>query len=244
MGIISNIEWCGPTYNPWQGCTKCSDLCDNCYMYTDKKRWGQNPKIVVRSSDNTFYAPLKWKEPSLVFACSWSDWFHKDADPWRPEAWEIIRATPHLTYQILTKRSSRKEMLDPNFNWPDNVWMGVSVGTENCLPKIKHLQQCGAKTKFLSIEPLLESLPNLILEGNDWVVVGGESGSKARPMKKKWVLEIQEKCIEASIPFFFKQWGEYDEFGKRVGKKKAGRVLEGKTWNEMPPVLASHLNHY
>ena len=162
MGDKTAISWTEKTWNPWQGCTKVSPGCAHCYMFRDKRKYGQNPEVVVRSKDPTFYAPLKWKEPALVFTCSWSDFFHADADNWREEAWEIIRKTPHLTYQILTKRPERiLEHLPSDwgaFGYP-NVWLGTSVENQRWAKvRIPLLLQVPAVIRFLSCEPLLGPL--------------------------------------------------------------------------------------
>lgn len=157
MGNTTRIGWTDKTWNPWQGCTMVSAGCDNCYMFRDKRRYGQDPEIVVRSAPRTFNKPLTWTEPELVFTCSWSDWFHKAADEWRPEAWDIIRRTPHLTYQILTKRSGRIARHLPS-DWGDgypNVWLGVSVENADTLYRVRHLLDVPARVRFISAEPLL-----------------------------------------------------------------------------------------
>ncbi len=226
MGESSAIEWTEATWNPWHGCHKISPGCAHCYMYRDKRRYGQDPSVVVRSK-TSFDAPRKWKPPKMIFTCSWSDFFVADADEWRNEAWEVIRNTPQHTYQILTKRPERilKHLPD---EWPfQNVWLGVSVENPRFYWRIDSLRQIPATVRFLSLEPLLSSTPCLPLEGISWVVVGGESGPGCRPMKPEWVREIQRQCRKGRVAFFFKQWG-----GTR--KEVTGRLLDGKTWDAMP----------
>src|SRR3990167_1919352 len=186
MSEHTGIEWTDRTWNPWMGCERVSPGCDHCYMFSEQKRHGRDPSVVVRSK-TTFDAPLKWKAPNdgtgnLVFTCSWSDWFHKDADPWRDEAWDIIRRTPHLTYQILTKRPSRIARHLPT-DWDNgypNVWLGTSVESQEWLMRIRVLNDVPARIHFVSAEPLLGSLAlrdtaTMI----QWLIVGGESGPGA-----------------------------------------------------------------
>ncbi len=230
MGRFSDIEWTEATWNPWHGCQKVSPGCAHCYMYRDKARYGQDPGKVMRGK-TTFELPLKWKEPKLIFTCSWSDFFIADADPWRPEAWEIIRATPHHSYQILTKRPERVVEHLPK-DWPlPNVWLGVSVENPRFYWRIDILRGIVAPVRFLSLEPLLTAMPKLPLRSISWVIVGGESGPHARPMRPEWVCDIRDQCVRASVPFFFKQWG-----GAR--KNITGRKLEGRVWDEMPERLS------
>jgi protein gp37 len=230
MGEKSSIEWTGATWNPWHGCSKVSPGCAHCYMYRDKKRYGQDPTI-IRRSKTAFDAPMKWRRPKTVFTCSWSDFFVQNADAWRPDAWEIIRQTPQHTYQILTKRPERIADHLPN-DWPfPNVWLGVSVENTAFYSRIKILQKIPAAVRFLSLEPLLAPMPKLLLAGISWVIVGGESGPGCRPMQPEWVRDIREQCDRADVAFFFKQWG-----GLR--KDLTGRVLDGRVWNAMPQHLA------
>lgn len=232
MGHISQIEWTEATWNPWHGCRKVSPGCAHCYMYRDKIRYGQDPSRVVQGK-TTFQLPLKWKKPRVIFTCSWSDFFIEDADEWRPAAWEIIRSTPQHTYQILTKRPERIAEHLPK-RWPlPNVWLGVSVENQYYYWRISVLRQIPAAVRFLSLEPLLAAMPELPLEGISWVIVGGESGARCRPVKSEWICQIRDRCGVAGVPFFFKQWG-----GPK--KKASGRSLEGRTWNEMPPSPARY----
>lgn len=226
MGENTAIQWTNRTYNPWQGCTKVSPGCAHCYMFSEKTRYGQDPATVVRSKDPTFYAPLKWKDPALVFTCSWSDFFHVDADPWRAEAWGIIRQTPHLTYQILTKRPERIAACLPadwGTGWP-NVWLGTSVENQRWATRIDALLAVPAAVRFLSCEPLLGPLDltpwlweeagpawvgrNVAEPGLDWIIIGGESGHKARPMMLGWARDLVRQCRAAGVAVFVKQLGE------------------------------------
>jgi len=181
-------------------------------MYSDKKRYGQNPSVVVRSSGGTFYQPLKrWKEPTLIFTCSWSDFFHADADIWRQEAWDIIRKTPHHIYQILTKRPERIKKHLP-VDWPfDNVWLGSTVGIQSLLDqRMSSLIESPTCVRFLSMEPLLEPVNlNHWLKHLDWVIVGGESGTCARPVNLDWLRQIVRQCQEYGVPVFVKQLGTH-----------------------------------
>jgi protein gp37 len=230
MGQTSAIEWTEATWNPWHGCLKVSPGCAHCYMYRDKRRFGQDPAVVVRSKTG-FDSPKKWSSAKMIFTCSWSDFFLEAADQWRAEAWDVIRQSPQHTYQILTKRPERISEHLPA-GWPfRNVWLGVSVENPRFYHRIEALRIIPASIRFLSLEPLLSSMSSVPLEGISWVVVGGESGPGCRPMKPEWVREIRERCSKKKVAFFFKQWG-----GAR--KDIAGRVLDGKTWNAMPELAS------
>lgn len=231
MGDITNIAWTEKTWNPWQGCKKVSPGCANCYMFRDKKRYGQDPETVVRSKDATFYRPIHWKEPAKVFVCSWSDFFIEDADFDREEAWSIIRNAPHLTFQILTKRPENIKGRLPK-DWPlKNVWLGVTAENQDQAEKrIPVLLSIPAAVHFVSIEPMIGGvdLESLVIgegryfdalscdvdpEGDypyngrvlGWVIVGGESGPNARPMHEGWVRILKMQCEFANVPFFMKQ---------------------------------------
>lgn len=277
MAKQSQIEWTDATWNPWYGCSKISAGCANCYMYRDMDRFGMDPWTVQRSKSK-FDEPLRWTEPRLVFTCSWSDFFHPDADDWRDEAWEIIRTTPHLTYQILTKRPHMIADRLPE-DWGqgyDNVWLGVSAEDQDYADlRIPPLLKIPAQIRFVSAEPLLgpinfnhlqpsdppveiDSLNGThglyrphrgVSESIDWVIAGGESGYHARKTKPDWVRQIKDQCHWAGIPFFFKQWGEWkpvvtdgEVTYQRVGKKKAGRLLDGSQWNQMPEYRSVEYN--
>lgn len=209
VGKNSNISWTDHTWNPWQGCHKVSNGCKNCYMFRDKKRYGQEASVVVRSKPATFNKPLLWDEPAKVFVCSWSDFFIEEADEWRQDAWDIIEATPHLTYLLLTKRPENiKGRLLAMSGWfavPDNVWLGVTVENSNAKERIDILRGYHTPVNFLSIEPLIGDIGRLNLMGVDWVIVGAESGPKRRPCKIEWIRDIVRQCKEASVPVFVKQ---------------------------------------
>ncbi len=262
MSATSPIEWTDATWNPWHGCHKITPGCKNCYMFREKKQYGQNPNLVVRSK-TLFGAPLKWKEPKLVFTCSWSDWFIEEADAWRDEAWDIIRRTPQHTYQILTKRPDRMEGRVPDPPLP-NVWLGVSVENQQYADeRIPPLLKTPAAIRFLSVEPLLgpvtfrwapwadytrvpgRSIGHLDgLRGIDWVIVGGESGPGARPLDMQWVRSIVEQCRAARVPCFVKQMGAYpcqSGMGKPGGAKQTWiyklKSRKGGDPDEWPPDL-------
>ena len=240
MGRSSTIEWTQSTWNPWRGCTKISPGCASCYMYRAQARYGRDPFTVIRAQPQTFNAPLRWQSSSLdqglVFTCSWSDWFHPDADHWRDEAWNVIRSCPDLTFQILTKRPEL--ILDrlPSDWGPDgypNVWLGVSVENSRFSWRIEELLDVSAHLRFISAEPLLGRVDfkaYLASDGIGWVIAGGESGGRPkhppRPMKSEWVQLVRDQCIEAGVPFFFKQWG-----GRLPG---GSALLDGRSWQEMP----------
>ncbi|MBI1927345.1 phage Gp37/Gp68 family protein [Candidatus Poribacteria bacterium] len=176
--------------------------------------------------------PLSWKKPQLIFVNSMSDLFHDEVPvAFILKVFDVMRRAFWHQFQILTKRSQRLLELSPQIEWPDNVWMGVSVENQDYTFRIDHLRETGARIKFLSLEPLLGPLPNLNLSGIDWVIVGGESGPGARPMHEEWVLQIRDQCEVAGVPFFFKQWG-----GRN--KKRAGRLLQGETYDNLPPLGA------
>lgn len=222
MGENTAIEWTDATWNPWTGCHKVGAGCLNCYMYRDKRRYGQDPEGVWRSKDATFYGPLKWKEPKRIFTCSWSDFFIEEADEWREDAWGVIRQTPQHTYLVLTKRPERMAGRLPRL-FPANAWLGVTVENQRAMSRILFLSEL--ERVFVSAEPLLEPLafPSAFLDRIKWMIVGGESGPGARPMRGKWVDGIYEQCRRREIPFFFKQWG---------GTRKIDGAWGGKHYRE------------
>ena len=237
MAEESLIEWTDATWNPWHGCIKVSPGCKNCYMYRGKERWGRNPRAVVRSR-TTFADPLSWPEPRLVFACSWSDWFIEDADPWRDEAWNIIRATPRHTYQILTKRPERIAQSLPSDwgrGWP-NVWLGVSIENQNYAFRKDTLCQMPSGIRFISAEPLLGPIDFGSLHGIHWIITGGESGPNARPMDPDWARSIRMQCESAGTAYFHKQNGGT----KLVSGTWGGRILDGKTWDAIPAFVSDY----
>ncbi len=234
MNYKSTIEWTESTWNPVTGCSKISPGCKNCYAERMSKRlkaMGQpNYKngFQLTTHEHALEAPLKLKRPQTIFVNSMSDLFHKDVSTeFIKKVFDVMERANHHRFQVLTKRSGRLLKLSPKLPWPDNVWMGVSVENSDYTGRIEDLGQTGAKIKFLSIEPLLGPIPHLKLNDIDWVIVGGESGPKSRPMNQEWVIDIRDQCQKANTPFFFKQWGG-------ANKKKAGRILEGKKWDEMP----------
>jgi protein gp37 len=201
---ISGISWCDKSWNPWHGCEKISPGCKFCYMYRDKTRYGQDPAIVIRSK-TTFKAPLRWRTPQLVFACSWSDFFIRQADAWRPEAWDIIHRTPQHTYLLLTKRPERiGDHLPVGWPWP-HVWLGVSIETPAYTGRADVLREIPAAHRFLSCEPLLADLGSIDLHGIDWVITGGESGPQRRSMDVAWVESLCDRGVAAGVPLFVKQ---------------------------------------
>lgn len=232
----SSIEWTEQTWNPTTGCNKISQGCKFCYaevmarrlhaMGVDKYR----NEFKLTLHPDVLNEPRKWK-PSVIFVNSMSDLFHDDVPlDYIQRVFEVMNECPQHQFQVLTKRAERVEQLSSLLNWTENIWMGVSVENEETMFRIAHLQRTGAAIKFLSCEPLLGFLPSMNLTGIDWVIVGGESGFKARPIREEWVLDIRDQCQASQVPFFFKQWG-----GKN--KKLAGRLLQGQTYDEMPNYL-------
>ncbi len=239
MALSTSIEWTDSTWNPVTGCTKISSGCANCYaerLALRLKAMG-NPSYAngfsVTLHEDALTLPLKWKKPQTIFVNSMSDLFHEDIPiDFILRIFDIMRRADWHCYQILTKRSERMLELSPQLPWMPHIWMGVTVEEQDYSFRINHLQEVGAMTRFLSLEPLLGPILNLPLEEIDWVIVGGESGPKSRPIDKNWVIDIRNQCQRESVPFFFKQWG-----GKN--KKRAGRVLEGRTWDETPLLVSS-----
>ena len=234
MGEKSSIEWTESTWNPVTGCTRISPGCDNCYaerMAYRLQAMGQ-PNYVngfrLTEQPRMLGLPETWTSPQTIFVNSMSDLFHKDVSTeYIHRVFGVMNRANQHRYQILTKRSQRLMRLSPQLPWQPHIWMGVSVETDAYTFRIDHLRQTQAHIKFLSLEPLLGPLPDLNLEGIDWVIVGGESGPGARPMLEEWVLDIKRQCRTADVPFFFKQWGG-------VRKKVKGRRLRGHLYNEMP----------
>lgn len=234
MALKSLIEWTESSWNPVTGCTKKSEGCKNCYaerMANRLKAMGQKNymngfKLTVH--EDMFDLPLKWKTPQRIFVNSMSDLFHESL-PLEiiKRIFEIMNKCHWHNFQILTKRSHVLYEYFKYLNWTDNIWMGVTVENQDCISRIYDLQRTNAKIKFISFEPLLSNIDNFDFDNIDWVIVGGESGAGCRPIKEQWVLKIKDKCIKNRIPFFFKQWGGFN-------KKKRGRLLLNKEWNEMP----------
>lgn len=242
MAQISHIEWTQVTWNPVTGCTKVSSGCKHCYAARMAKRlkgMGQHRYkngFDVTLHDDLLEVPLSWNKPKMIFVNSMSDLFHEAVPLAFIEAvFDVIGEAHWHTFQVLTKRAERLVEVADQLHWPPNLWMGVSVESPRYLSRVRLLREVPASVRFLSLEPLLEPLPRLPLAGIHWVIVGGESGPGARPMQPAWVRQIREQCAKRDIPFFFKQWGG-------VWKSRAGRVLDGQTWNEMPMRKAAEPN--
>ncbi len=237
----SKIEWTGSTWNPITGCTKYSDGCTNCYA---EKMANRLKTMGLKKYENAFNLtlhyeniedPLFMKKPQTIFVCSMSDIFHKDVpDEFILKLFEVMNKAHWHTFQVLTKRAERIKELNDSITWTKNIWLGTTVESQKVTHRIDYLRESGAYIKFLSIEPLLTPINNLNLKNIDWVIVGGESGAKARPMLKEWVVDIKNQCNTQDVPFFFKQWG-----GKN--KKKAGRLLDNNTYDEMPKKITEGL---
>lgn len=245
MATNSPIEWTEATWNPVGGCTILSPGCTNCYAMRLARRleaMGQakyagttrvsggrakwNGKIVL--DEKALDIPLKWKNPKIIFVNSMSDLFHEKVPlEFIQRVFSVMQRARQHTFQILTKRADRLADVADRLSWPNNVWMGVSVESDAYTDRIDHLRSTPAYIKFLSLEPLLGPLDNLNLGGIDWAIAGGESGPAARPMDPDWVRSIRDQCITNGVAFHFKQWGG-------VQKKQTGRVLDGRTWDELP----------
>jgi protein gp37 len=241
LSETSSIEWTDATWNPVRGCTKVSPGCTHCYAETFAERFRGVPGHAfeqgfdLRLVPEKLHEPLRWPSSKTVFVNSMSDLFHPDVpDEYIRKVCEVMALGDWHTYQVLTKRSERMRdllatTLRPFAELP-HIWWGVSVeNKKHGLPRIGHLRAALARTRFLSVEPLLEDLGEINLEGIHWVIVGGESGHGARPMEEAWVTSLRDQCVRANVPYFFKQWGG-------VQKKKAGRTLNGRTYDEMPSV--------
>lgn len=234
MATRSRIEWTESTWNPVTGCSRVSPGCKHCYAERMARRlqgmglekYAAGFRLAVH--EELLESPLAWKQPRMIFVNSMSDLFHEELPvEFILRAFDSMQRAWWHTFQVLTKRSERLRELDDQIHWPENVWMGVSIENADYQHRLTDLGSTGAKLRFLSLEPLLGPLPDLDLRGIHWVIVGGESGPRARPMAREWVVEIRDQCIAAKVPFFFKQWG-----GQR--RKQAGRLLDGRTWDAMP----------
>ncbi|MDO8330308.1 MAG: phage Gp37/Gp68 family protein [Fluviicoccus sp.] len=242
MGTNSKIEWTERTWNPVVGCTKVSPGCKHCYAETMAHRLqamrapGYEDGFKLKLMPDRLDEPLQRKKPTTYFVNSMSDLFHEDVPfAYIEQVFDVIRRAPQHTFQILTKRADRLESFFFGRTVPVNAWIGVSVeDVKYGVPRIKHLQRVDASIRFLSVEPLLEDIGQVDLEGIHWVIVGGESGSRARPMQIEWVDNIREQCEESGAAFFFKQWGGWGVDGKKRAKHLNGRELHGKTWDAMP----------
>lgn len=252
MGDRSTIEWTEATWNPTTGCDRISRGCDNCYALTLAKRLKamgaekyqadgdprtSGPGFALTVHGSALSVPYGWKSPRTVFVNSMSDLFHARVPlPFIRQVFEVMVNTPQHTYQILTKRSRRLRQLANRLPWPDNVWVGVSVEDDKALFRVDDLRTVPAAVRFLSCEPLLGPLPEVNLDRISWVIAGGESGPRHRPMEATWVTDIRDACSGAGVPFFFKQWGGHTP-------KANGRDLEGRTWDEMPLSLSTPLSN-
>lgn len=240
----SKINWTERTWNPVTGCTKYSAGCQHCYAETMAKRlrgMGQEKyrngfKLTLHPE--ALEEPMKVKEPSMFFVCSMADLFHYEVPfDFIDKVMDVIKSTPQHTYQLLTKRTCRMFeyfAVHRNSDIPQNAWLGTTVENISSVKRIDYLKEKKASVRFLSCEPLLSDLGKLELYDIDWVIVGGESGSQARPMKKEWVLNIKRQCEEQGVPFFFKQWGTYGEDGVKRNKKANGSMIDGKIYQEWP----------
>ncbi|MGC3862073.1 DUF5131 family protein [Micromonospora chersina] len=250
MADRSTIEWTEATWNPTTGCDKISAGCDNCYALKLAKRLKamgsskyqkdgdprtSGPGFGVTTHPGDLALPTRWREPRVVFVNSMSDLFHaKVPVSFVQEVFEVMASTPRHTYQVLTKRGSRLARLAHLLPWPSNVWMGVSVEDQRQLARVDYLREVPAAVRFISAEPLLGSIADINLEGISWVIAGGESGTAFRPVAAEWVREIRDRCLADNVAFFFKQWG-----GRTP--KANGRLLDGRTWDEMPVKAFAHV---
>ena len=240
MSLNSDIEWTEATWNPVTGCTQVSPGCAHCYAKTFAERFRGVPghpyeygfDLTLRPG--RLEQPLQWKKARLIFVNSMSDLFHEDVpEEFIRQVFEVMAAAHWHTFQLLTKRSQRLAELAPALSFPDNLWAGVSVENQRWTTRIDDLRRIDAGVRFLSCEPLLGPL-QLDLRGVHWVIVGGESGPRARRMDPGWARSIRGQCQDAGVAFFFKQWGAYDEAGIRRGKAASGRLLDARTWDGMP----------
>lgn len=234
MALKSSIEWTESTWNPVTGCNKISSGCKNCYAERMAKRLkamgseNYDNGFKLTTHNHAVNLPLQWRKPQVIFVNSMSDLFHKNVSlDFILKVFETMNKAHWHIFQVLTKRSDRLLELNKYLPWSKNIWMGVSVENQDYTFRIKDLCKTDATIKFLSIEPLIGPISRFSLKNIDWVIVGGESGPKSRPMKEEWVTSIRDKCLKQVVPFFFKQWGG-------VQKKKNGRELKGRTWDEMP----------
>ncbi len=246
MSQTSRIEWTEATWNPTVGCSKISAGCKHCYAEAMAKRLkamgtpGYENGFQLTLLPNRLSEPINRKKPAVYFVNSMSDLFHKKvSDTYIEQVFDVIERCPQHTFQILTKRAERLASYFRPRTVPSNAWIGVTVEDKlSGLARIDCLRKVEARIRFLSIEPLLEDLGKLNLDGIHWVIVGGESGPKARPMKVEWVENIRQQCEAQKVQFFFKQWGGWGADGKRRSKKANGRLLAGRTWDDMPAVSA------
>lgn len=239
--MVSKIEWTEETWNPITGCTKISNGCKNCYAEVMARRLqaigtkGYENGFKLTLHPNRLSEPLNKKKPTCFFVNSMSDVFHEDVPfTFVDEIMKVIKITPEHHYQILTKRAEIMYNYFRGKAIPKNVWLGVTVEDKKSLFRIDYLRQIRTDIRFISAEPLLEDLGGINLNDIHWVIVGGESGSSARPMQEEWALNIKRQCLNADVSFFFKQWGAWGKDGKKRAKKDNGKLLDGKIWNAMP----------
>ena len=250
----SSIEWTDATWNPVTGCTVQSAGCTNCYainMTARLERMGikkyknltrrSGKRVVwtgdIRMHNDALNLPLKWKKPKKIFVNSMSDLFHEEVtEQFIRNVWDIMQQTPQHIYQILTKRPDRMNEITNKFDFPplSNVWLGTSVEDKRVASRITDLKQSSAAIRFISFEPLIGSVGKLDLESIDWAIVGGESGHRARKIRKQWIDEIHDQCMKQEVAFFFKQWGTWGSDSKKRSKKQNGRIYRGREWNESP----------
>lgn len=234
MSLKSTIEWTESTWNPVTGCSKISKGCENCYAERMAKRLhAMNNKKYSNNFTPTEHPenledPLNWKKPQMIFVVSMGDLFHKDiSEDFILKTFEVMNKADWHIFQVLTKRTKRMQELSKYINWTENIWAGTTIEHKNYIKRVDILNTIPAKIKFLSLEPLLSDIPYIKLDEIDWVIAGGESGPRSRPIKKEWVRNIRDMCEKQNTDFFFKQWGGFN-------KKKNGRELDGKTWDQMP----------
>ena len=237
----TKIEWTDKTWNPVTGCTKKSEGCVHCYAEVMARRLKGMGQLKYRNAfsltlhPEDLDEPKKWRKPHNIFICSMGDLFHEDVPfEFVDKVMKTIRETPWHRYQILTKRAERMEEYFLSHSVPSNAWLGVTVEVQRALSRSDNLRHLPASVRFLSCEPLLEDLGHMDLEGVDWIIVGGESGTQARPMKEEWVLNIKRQAEEQDIAFFFKQWGTWSRDGVKRNKHVNGKLLEGKIIQQMP----------
>jgi protein gp37 len=247
MAERSSIEWTEATWNPTTGCDRTSPGCDHCYALTLAKRLKamgvakyqsdgdprtSGPGFGVTLHPDALGLPLHWTSPRTVFVNSMSDLFHEQVPlDFINQVFSVMAETPQHTYQVLTKRAQRLARIAEDLPWSANVWMGVSIENDRYAFRASHLRNVPAAVRFLSVEPMLGPVPSVDLGGIQWVIAGGESGHGARPIEEAWVVDLQERCAQAGVAFFFKQWG-----GRTP--KAGGRLLDGRTWDEMPEVAS------
>lgn len=239
MSVSSKIEWTEATWNPITGCTKCSAGCEHCYAATLAKRLKAMGNVRYKNGFDVtihrdlFSRPLEWKKTKMIFVNSMSDIFHeKISDDDILQLFEVMNKANWHTFQVLTKRPDRLIDLSPKITWTPNIWMGVTVENSRALERVEKLKRCGARIKFVSAEPLLESISHIDLNGIDWLIVGGESGAGCRPLKKEWVVELRDIAKKSNTPFFFKQWGGFHH-------SQAGSELDGVEYKEYPRKIAT-----